>query len=252
MALSLLLYTFYIDGYQCLPLLQDLKSWKLIPFLKTSSIFFKLGIPGILMIFSESFAFQIITFLSTTFSKEQLAAQSIVQTLASLAFQPPFAVGICCSTHIANIIGARSSNYKPAMKAIYILMIILACFNFTWFFIFRSKLIKCFTHDEVIIEMATKLAAIIAINQFLDCFNILCAAVLRGQGRQKIGSILSLLSYYIIGVPLEMYLAMSRGLEIYGLWTGLAVAVSFLSILELKIVRSSDWHDIMRKNHKLA
>jgi MATE family multidrug resistance protein len=252
MASSLVLYAVYIDGYQCLPPSHDVRCWRLIPFLKTSTIFFKLGLPGIFMIFSESFAFQIITFLSTTFSKDQLAAQSIVQTLASLAFQPPFAVGICCSTHVANLIGARSSNYKPAMKAIYILMILLSCFNFSWFFIFRVKMIKCFTDDEAIINVATKLAAIIAINQFLDCFNIICAAVLRGQGRQKIGSILSIISYYLVGVPLEIYLAFSKEMEIYGLWSGLAIAVGFLSIIELTVVRNSDWHNIIRHNHKLA
>ena len=252
MASSLVLYVLYIDGYQCLPPSQDVRSWRLLPFLKTSTIFFKLGLPGIFMIFSESFAFQIITFLSTTFSKDQLAAQSIVQTLASLAFQPPFAVGICCSIHVANLIGARSSNYKPAMKAIYILMILLSCFNFSWFFIFKMKMIKCFTDDEAIINVATKLAAIVAINQFLDCFNIICAAVLRGQGRQKIGSILSIISYYLVGVPLEIYLAFSKEMEIYGLWTGLAVAVGFLSIIELTVVRNSDWHNIIRNNHKLA
>lgn len=252
MTVLLLLYVVFIDGYQCLPELKELKNWTFRTFIQSSKIYFTLGIPGILMILSEALAFQLITFLSTTFPKNQLAAQSIVSTLASLAFQPPYAVGICCSTHIANLIGARSSNYKPAMNAIYILMASLSLFNFTWFFIFRKQLASLFTSDPDILFISSNLAKIIAINQFIDCFNILCAAILRGQGRQKIGSILSLASYYLIGIPLEFYFAFKLDLKIYGLWIGLALAVNFLSVTELIIVYKSKWMEIIKRNHKLA
>ena len=252
MTICLVSYMYFIDGYQCLPSFEYLKSKHFKSYISSSFIFFKLGLPGILMILSEALAFQVITFMSTTFSKDQLAAQSIVSTLASLAFQPPYAIGICCSTHIANLIGARSSNYKPAMKAIYILMISLSIFNFTWFFLLRVKLASLFTNDEKILEIVSKLAIIIAINQFLDCFNILCAAILRGQGRQQIGSILSILSYYIIGVPLEILLGFHFNLQVYGLWIGLALGVNFLSIVELYIVYRSNWMSIIKRNNKLT
>lgn len=204
------------------------------------------------MILSEAFAFQILTFSAITFPKSQLAAQSIVATLASLAFQPPYAIGICCSTHIANIIGARSSNYKPAMSAIYIIMVLMSVFNFTWFYFLREQIASLFTSDKEILGLASKLAQIIAVNQFLDCFNVICAAVLRGQGRQKIGSVMSLIAYYIVGLPLEWYWGFKLNFQIFGLWIGLALAVNFLSIVELIIVYKSDWITIMKQNHKLA
>lgn len=252
MTISLVSYVIFIDGYKCLPSKQELKSWTLKSILHNSPIFFKLGIPGILMILSEALAFQILTFASTTFPKSQLAAQSIIQTLASLAFQPPYSIGICCSTHIANIIGACSLNYKPAMSAIYLIMIILSIFNFTWFYVFRNSLAMLFTTDEEILAIVSKLAKIIAVNQFLDCFNIISAAVLRGQGRQKIGSILSLTAYYLIGLPVEWYFGFKLDYKIYGLWIGLALAVSTLSLVELLIVSRSQWMKIIKRNHKLA
>lgn len=252
MTFALVGYTFMVDGYQCLPSLQDLKSWTLISFFKSCPIYFNLGIPGILMILSEALAFQIITFSSASFPKDQLAAQSIVNTLSSLAFQPPYAIGICCSTHIANLIGSRSSNYKSAINAIYILMLLLSIFNFTWFYSLRVKIITIFTNDEKIIKTASNLAIILAINQIFDCINIITAAILRGQGRQKIGSILSILNYYIIGVPLELYLGFYLNFQVYGLWTGLAIGVLVLSMVQLFIVKNSDWMKIMKNNHKLV
>ena len=252
MAISLLACALLLDQYHCLPSLDELKTWTLHSFLTDLGIFFKLGVPGILMILSEAFAFQILTFSAITFPKSQLAAQSIVATLASLAFQPPYAIGICCSTHIANIIGARSSNYKPAMSAIYIIMVLMSVFNFTWFYFLREQIASLFTSDKEILGLASKLAQIIAVNQFLDCFNVICAAVLRGQGRQKIGSVMSLIAYYIVGLPLEWYWGFKLNFQIFGLWIGLALAVNFLSIVELIIVYKSDWITIMKQNHKLA
>ncbi|KGK38356.1 hypothetical protein JL09_g2531 [Pichia kudriavzevii] len=250
MTIALVSYMFFVDGYQCLPTIEGIKAWTVKSFVKSSFVFFQLGVPGVIMILSEAFAFQIITFLSTSFPKSQLAAQSIISTLASLAFQPPFAVGICCSTRIANIIGAKSENYKPAMKAIYILMIGLSIFNFSWFFFLRNRITSLFTSDPEILDIAQRLAIIIAINQFLDCFNILCAAVLRGQGRQRIGSFLSLTTYYLIGIPLELFFAFKLDWKIYGLWIGLAIGVNFLSLLEMVIVNHSNWNNIIKESRK--
>lgn len=252
MTVCLVSYVLYIDGYQCLPKPNELKEWTPKLIANNVKLFFSLGIPGVLMILSEAFAFQVITFCSTGFPKDQLAAQSIVSTLSSLAFQPPFAVGICCSTHIANIIGSKSSNYKVTMKAVYLLMLTLSLFNFTWCFFFGTKIASLFTTDPLILKTTSKLIKLIAINQFLDCFNIICAAVFRGQGRQNIGSALSLIAYYAIGVPLEIYLGFKINLQVFGLWIGLAIAVNFLSVAELIIVYKSDWIKIIHKNNQIA
>ncbi|TID20448.1 hypothetical protein CANINC_003565 [Pichia inconspicua] len=252
MTICLVSYALLIDGYQCLPKIDEMKKWTFTNFSKNIRIFFSLGIPGVLMILSEAFAFQIITFCSTNFPKDQLAAQSIVSTLASLAFQPPYAVGICCSTHIANIIGSKSSNYKVIMKAVYLLMITLSIFNFTWCFFLGTNIATLFTADPVILKTTSKLIKLIALNQFLDCFNILCAAIFRGQGRQNIGSTLSVIAYYAVGVPLEIYLGFKLNLQVFGLWIGLAIAVNFLSVAELIIVYKSNWINIIKKSNQIA
>lgn len=44
--------------------------------------------------------------------------------------------------------------------------------------------------------------------------------VLRGCGLQKIGAIVNLIAFYLIGVPLGALLAFAADLEIVGLWIG--------------------------------
>ena len=44
------------------------------------------------------------------------------------------------------------------------------------------------------------------------------------------GAVTNFVSYYIIGIPLAVYLALYGGLEVMGVWTGLAVA-DFIQVL---------------------
>lgn len=247
MCISLITYIFCVDGYQCWNFNTSVKE-----LFSGWAIFYKLGIPGVLMVLSEAFAFQVITIMSTRFGTESLAAQSVVSTLASFAFQFPFAVGICCTTRIANIIGSQSSDYTVAMYIIIRVAGLLSILNFSWMYLFRYSLASFFTQDPALIQEICHLLLIVGFNQFLDCFNVICAAVLRGQGRQKLGSLLSLFSYYIIGAPLEITLGFHFNMKVFGLWLGLALGVSILTISELTVVLNSDWVSIIRRCSKLT
>ncbi|ESX03532.1 hypothetical protein KL918_004576 [Ogataea parapolymorpha] len=242
-ASSLCLYIWFIDGYQCwhynTTFRQLTSEW---------APFFSLGLPGVLMILSEAFAFQVITFLSAKFSSLELASQSIVSTVASFGFQIPFSVGICCSTRLANIIGAKSENYKIAVTVSLFAACFLSVFNFCWMALFRTRLTKLFTNDPELVANASKLFLVVAFNQFLDCINVICAAILRSQGRQRIGSLLSMICYYLIATPFEVLMAFSWNMNVFGLWLGLAVGVGALSLGELAIVLKSNWESIIIKN----
>ena len=69
-------------------------------------VMIRLAIPGMIMIEAEYLAFEVLTLASSRFGPEALAAQSILATLGSVAYQLPFALSIAASTRIANLIGA--------------------------------------------------------------------------------------------------------------------------------------------------
>ncbi|ODV87005.1 hypothetical protein CANARDRAFT_6565 [[Candida] arabinofermentans NRRL YB-2248] len=247
MAISLVVYIFAIDGYQC---------WN--PYVTATELFegwiefFKLGIPGIMMIMSEALAFDILTFLAVRFGPVEMTAQSIVATLSSFAFQLPFAVGICCSVRTANIIGAKSDGYKVAMKAMIGTACVLCLFNFMWLAGLRYQLARIFTDDPVLIKRVCDVSFIVALAQLVDCMNIVVAGILRGQGRHRIGSILSLICYYTVATPLGICFAFYFNLKVLGLWIGVTIGVFLLSIAELYLVLTSDWQKIIETNSKIV
>ena len=47
--------------------------------------------------------------------------------------------------------------------------------------------------------------------------------MLRGAGRQYIGAVTKFISYWIIGLPVGITLALTTPWGVVGLWTGLAI-----------------------------
>lgn len=244
MCLMLLAYTLYVDGYQCLPK-QSLyhksyfTNWKKM---------INLSIPGVLMVEAEWLAFEIITFTASTFGTEVLAAQSIVSTTCVLLYQIPFAFSIAASTRIAWYIGAASKKASlMATQAAMYTALVFGALNGSILFTFRRFFASLYTDDQTVLDIADKVLIVGAIYQINDFLSCLSGGILRGQGRQKIGGILNLVSYYLIALPFAFLLAFKFKLELVGLWIGMITALFFVSMSQTYFVVTSDWDYIIKE-----
>ena len=82
LSVGLVLYTIYVDGYQCWDKIdfKEALDWQRI------KIFLQFGGPGVIMLCSEWWAFEIVALLAGLIGDEYLAAQSIMLNTASLCF----------------------------------------------------------------------------------------------------------------------------------------------------------------------
>lgn len=242
MALMLLFYTCFINGYQCWCgfSMDVFKNW---------SRALKLAGPGILMIEAEWLAFEIISFASSRFGTESLAAQSIVSTVCVTIYQIPFAVSIAGSTRIAWFIGSASKNAAiiSTNAAIYVAFCfgVINCIGLT---LSSSKISYLFSNDSKVIKLASKVLIIGAIYQIPDCLACVLGGILRGQGRQYIGGWLNLVSYYILALPVAFLFGFYLNFQLFGLWVGMIIALVFVSLCELFFVLKSDWDFIINES----
>lgn len=242
MCFALWCYTKYIDGHQCLPR-QSLfhktyfSNWQRM---------IDLSVPGVLMVEAEWLAFEIITFIASTFGTEVLAAQSIVSTTCVLLYQIPFALSITASTRIAWYIGAASKKAAlVATRASIYTAMCLGVANAVILFSFRDFFASLFTDDPLVLEIASKVLIVGAVYQINDFLSSTTGGVLRGQGRQKIAGYLNLVSYYVIALPSAVFFAFPLHLELMGLWMGMIIALVFVSVSQTYFVVASDWDAII-------
>lgn len=241
-SLMMLLYVVFIDGKQCwggLQLRKAMKNWG--PTLK-------LAIPGVIMVEAEYLAFEVLTVLAASFGTEALAAQSIASNAGSLAFQLPFAVAVAVSTRIGHFLGRN--NTKAASSTIRIAFMFaeaISLINFSIMFFGRDIIGRIFTKSPEVLKISNHILILVSVNQLPDAFNVLGAGILRGQGRQRIGSLLNMVSYYVIALPLGYVLAFKFGFGLAGLWWGLISGVFFLALSETICIIRSDWSKILRE-----
>ena len=207
----------------------------------------KLALPGMIMIEAEYFAFEILTLAAGRFGATELAAQSVLVTLTSTTYQIPFPMSIAASTRIANLIGAKLPDAaKLCAKVATVAGFLIGAFNLILVALFRYQIPRLFTNDPDVIELVAEASPIVAFMQVFDGSSAVASALLRGVGRQEIGSYANLAAYYIVALPISFALGLGLDWKLPGLWAGVTVGLFLVTVAENMYLYKYDW------NHAVA
>jgi len=213
----------------------------------------QLAIPGLVMLEAEFLAFEILTLLASYLGTYELAAQSVGTTMASLTYQVPFAIGIASSTRIANYLGAGlASSAKKTTQVALSFGLLISTINFLALYLFRNPIARAFTNDEKVIKIIGSVMWLIALMQISDAMNANSAGCLRGQGQTKIGGIVNLVSYYVVGIPMSIYLSFYSPWKgtLHGLWIGSCVALTIIGAVQSYYSLTVDFNRLCEEARK--
>jgi MATE family multidrug resistance protein len=74
-------------------------------------------------------------------------------------------------------------------------------------FISRNAFAKLFSDDPCVVELTAQVMPYVALSRVTDGLNGSCSDCLRGMGRHKAGAAINLISYYLIALPLGIWLS---------------------------------------------
>jgi MATE family multidrug resistance protein len=187
---------------------------------------FRIGFPMSLSLLLELSAFSMVTLLVGKISTVQVAAHSIVFTFASTTFMIPLAISNALGVKMGYAYGANNyQEMKENLIAALSLSILVMSVFASIFLIFPQNLMAIFSADKSVIMTGSSLLFIAALFQIFDGTQVTLSGALRGLGSTKPIFFAMLFSYWLVGIPLGIYLAFIKHLKIYGLWIGLAVAL---------------------------
>ncbi|OQV04895.1 hypothetical protein CLAIMM_09710 [Cladophialophora immunda] len=202
----------------------------------------KLALPGVVMIEAEVLAFEILTFAASYFGTTVLAAQSVLATLTSLTFQIPFPLSIAGSTRVANLIGATLADAaKVSTRVTFSAAIIVGILNVTLLSALKDYIPHLFTSDPDVVRIVSDILPLCAAFQLFDALAANCNGVLRGLGRQEFGGYVQLFCYYVFAMPISFGTAFGAGWGLWGLWTGVALALGLVALIEFVYLARTDW-----------
>jgi len=203
----------------------------------------KLSLPGIIMVEAEWLAFDILTFSASYISTAHLAAQSVVMTICVVMFHIPFSVSVAVSTRLGNLIGSGSLEAAKIATRTYVLVfLIMGLIDAAFLTSTRNILPRAFSDDAKVISIAAQVMPVLAAFQLFDATTALVNGLLRGLGRQDIGGWVNLFVYYVVAVPLALFLCFgSPHLKLAGLWTGCVVGSGLITTFEGAYCYFTNW-----------
>ncbi|KAI9354998.1 mate-domain-containing protein [Pilaira anomala] len=236
--LLLALYIYRVDGYQAWP------TWSTRTAFNFShwGPMVKLAIPGILLICTETWAYEIIALGASWIDTPSLGAQSIILTSITALYTLAFGVGIASANRVGNLLGAqRPKQARIAARTALIVGIAVGALNAGTLLMFRKTWAFIFTSDSEVVQIVSDVLPLVALFVFADNIAGVADGVLNGMGRQHVGAWCNLVSYYFSALPIGFWLCFRREWGLAGLWVALAGTLIVACLLTVIILLCSNW-----------
>lgn len=191
----------------------------------------KFSLPIAFMFFLEVLAFCTVTVLSGQLGVVAAATNNIIMTIASVSFMIPLSLSSAAAVKVGHAFGANNiHNIVSYIKAIMVMVIGFCFFSIIAFGFFPGPILRAVTEDIEVLKLGISLLFIVALFQIVDAFQVSMSGILRGLGETKFPSLMVFLGYWIIGLPLGIYLTFFLDQGASGLWIGLAVSLTIVAI----------------------
>ncbi len=198
--------------------------------------FLRFSLPLGLATTVEVACFSLVAFLLSPFGSQVVAGHSIAMNIAVVVSMLPLAIASALSIRLGVAHGAQ--DYLALRRAIVAAMILALCFYavaLVVLFFTHESIIGLYTNDQELIALAITLFFIYLVFILPDTTQTICVGVLRGLQDSKAIFVVTIISYWIIGMPLGVSAAYGyltgTPLEAQGFWFSFIVALTGASAM---------------------
>ncbi|WP_405398513.1 MATE family efflux transporter [Maribacter sp. Asnod2-G09] len=201
----------------------------------------ELGFPSALQMFFEVGIFTSAVWLSGVLGKNAQAANQIALNLSSMTFMFGMGLGVTAMIRVGNQKGL--SNFKELRRiaqSIFLLTFLLEIVFAALFLIGRHWFpslyldiedMTNFTDNTEVLVIAAELLLVAAFFQISDGVQVVVLGALRGLQDVKIPTVITFISYWLIGFPVSYYLCLYTDLKSTGIWIGLLTGLTASAIM---------------------
>ena len=197
---------------------------------------FNLGFPSAMQMFFEVAIFTAAIWLSGILGKNPQAANQIALNLSSMTFMVAMGLSVVAMIRVGNQMGLNKyAELRRIAFSIFLIAILFAIIFASLFLIFNDILPKLYLdfddHSKVfdnyeVLEIAKTLLIIAAIFQISDTIQVIALGALRGMQDVLIPTLITFISYWVIGFPISYYLSMYTEYKSTGIWIGLLAGLT--------------------------
>ncbi len=200
-----------------------------------------LGMPSAMQMFFEVGIFTSAIWLSGTLGANAQAANQIALNLSSMTFMVAMGLSVAAMIRVGNQKGLKDFKaLKRIAESIFLVGFVFAIVFALFFVIFHTMLPDLYVDLDdptnavdaaEVVKIAATLLLAAAVFQISDSLQVITLGALRGLQDVKIPTIITFISYWVIGFPISYFLGKEEAYGSLGIWLGLLAGLTVAAIL---------------------
>lgn len=209
---------------------------------------FRLGLPAAGHILLEIGIFAVVTAMAGRFPAVVLAAHEVVLNNASMTFMVPMGISSAAAVRVGHAIGRGDRD--DARVAGWTAILLSAAFMTLMGIVMVSlprRILAAYTVDPAVIDAGVPLLFAAAAFQLFDGTQVSSIGALRGLGDTHTPFQANMVGYWVLALPVGMWLCFGAGWGVLGLWWGL-----ILGLVAVAVLLVTRWHLATRTTPRIS
>ncbi|MDX1676079.1 MAG: MATE family efflux transporter, partial [Longimicrobiales bacterium] len=183
-------------------------------------------------------AFAVVALLMGWLGTVQMAGHQVAINLASLTFMVPVGIAQASAVRVGQAVGRDDpAGARAAMKSALIAGASFMAVAAVVFLALPGPLTALYTDEPEVVVVAVALIPIAGVFQVADGLQVVAAGVLRGIGDTTAPFVANLLAFWMVGLPIGVYLGFRTEAGPVGLWWGLVAGLALVALFLVLRVR---------------
>jgi MATE family multidrug resistance protein len=191
-----------------------------------------IGMPVALQYIFEVSAFSGAAVMIGWIGARELAAHQIAINLATMTYMMASGVSAAAGIRSGNYFGARQLRELRLSAIASYHMVLVLMGAAALIFMFGNRLLPLlYIKEQGVIDIAAHLLIIAAFFQLFDGTQVVGLGILRGMGDVRMPTVITMLAYWVLGLPVGYWLGIHLNMGVQGVWIGLLLGLLTASIL---------------------
>ncbi len=190
-----------------------------------------LGIPSGMQSVFELSAFSFAVIMIGWIGVKEQAAHQVALSLAAITYMIASGLSSATSVRVSNHLGLndRKGSRQSGFTGFFIVAAFMGCMALV-FVLARYPLTSLFTKDLEVLTIAASLMIIAAFFQLSDGLQVVALGALRGLKDVNVPTVVTLIAYWVIGIPCCYLFGFTWGMGVHGVWYGLSLSLFVVAV----------------------
>ena len=191
---------------------------------------FRLGAPIGMQYLLEYGVFAIVALLMGAMGTVQVAGHQVAINLASITFMVPLGLSAAAAVVVGHAVGRgdRDATHRAASAALYTAVGFMGT-TAILLLTLPGPLARLYTGAPEVLAVAVALIPLAGVFQVFDGIQVTSIGILRGLGDTRTPMLTGILGFWLLGLPVSLWLGFTLDFGPRGLWWGLVLGLAVVA-----------------------